>query len=317
MTNHQAIGCLTFVGGFIDAAGYVMLYGLFTASITGNIVAACIPIYFAAVGVWPRFIVWLSIGMGAWMITMLSMKLRFATSLNKWKIGVILFSCEIAALFLAMFVGAALDYPMIDSWQVFISATLVSFSMGVQNGAAMVMIANCPPTTAMTGNTVRLFIYGAEAFNFYLASKSYITLYSEKGGKPADYEKTMMKYSQELASKFQLFCAALGPFVAGSIIGVPLAYNIGFWSFVVPILVVAGVVINIHIAGKTAGYEMLKSGKGIVELGDAIESPMAAAALEQQLQQQQAQTEDDNIDTFTGKPKIPYAYALVIDENSM
>jgi len=91
----------------------------------------------------------------------------------------------------------------------------------------------------MTGNTVRFFIYGAEAFNFYLASKGYVELYPEKAGKPKHYEETMKKYSQELAHKFQLFCWALGPFCTGAVVGVPMAEYMGFWSFFVPMLCVA------------------------------------------------------------------------------
>eukprot|EP01032_Pedospumella_encystans_P025860 gene25860-29214_t len=32
---------LSFIGGFVDATGYIKLFGLFTSSITGNLVVGC------------------------------------------------------------------------------------------------------------------------------------------------------------------------------------------------------------------------------------------------------------------------------------
>lgn len=276
LTNHQAISCLCFVGGFIDAAGYVMLYGLFTSSITGNIITAVVPLYADSPGVLPRFWIWVFIGLGAFTNTMISMKLRFATLHDKWVVGMILFGLEVVGLFLAMVVGAFLDYPRLSSWQVTVAASLTAFAMGLQNGAAMVMIPNCPPTTAMTGNTVRFAIYGAEAFNFYIASRGYVALYPIKAGKPKHYEKTMAKFSAELATKFQLFCSCLGPFAAGAIVGVPFSNWMNFWSFSIPMVVVIYVVWAMYKARKIAraAHPELYDGS-IIEEHETTESPMA------------------------------------------
>lgn len=239
MTYKQAIACLCFIGGFVDSAGYVMLYELFTASITGNIVAATIPIWRVEPGFSARAIVVLSIGIGAGCVTMYSMKLRFATTMNKWEIGLRLFACELVALIITMIVGLCLNYPQIDSTPVFIQAGLMSFCMGVQSGAAMVLIPNCPPTTAMTGNTVRFYIYGAEALNFWLASHNYVELYPTSSGKPEDYDQKMQKNARELALKFRIFLMSLGPFTVGAIFGVPCAYKMGMACLVIPMLIVS------------------------------------------------------------------------------
>lgn len=211
-----------------------------------------VPLYEESAGFLPRFWIWVFLGLGAFTATMVSMKLRFATLFNKWEVGLVLFGCEVFGLFLAMIVGACLNYPNIESWEVTIAAAFTSFAMGLQNGAAMVMIPNCPPTTAMTGNTVRFFIYGAEALNFYLASKGYVELYPEKAGKPKHYEETMKKYSQELSLKFQLFCSALGPFCTGAVVGVPLAETMGFWSFFVPMIVIIFLLWTLWMARRNA-----------------------------------------------------------------
>eukprot|EP01032_Pedospumella_encystans_P036738 gene36738-41585_t len=147
LTNHQAISCLSFVGGFIDGAGYALLYSIFTSAITGNIIAAASDIYVEARGVFPRLMVCIFIGLGAFTATVISMKLRFASVYTKWETGMILFALEAVGLFVAMIVGACLNYPDVDSWQVTLSAVITSFAMGLQNGAAMVLIPNCPATT--------------------------------------------------------------------------------------------------------------------------------------------------------------------------
>ncbi len=38
LSDVSAVWLLAFVGGFVDAAGYVKLFGVFTSSITGNLV---------------------------------------------------------------------------------------------------------------------------------------------------------------------------------------------------------------------------------------------------------------------------------------
>ena len=276
ITNHQAISCLCFVGGFIDAAGYIMLYGLFTSSITGNIITAVVPLYADSPGVLPRFWIWVFIWFGAFTNTMISMKLRFATLMDKWTVGIILFGMEVIGLFFAMLVGAVLHYPRLSSWQVTVTASFTAFAMGLQNGAAMVMIPNCPPTTAMTGNTVRFGIYGAEAFNFYIASRGYVALYPAKAGKPKHYEKTMAKFSAELATKFQLFCSCLGPFFAGALVGVPCANWLDFWSFFIPMIVVLYVCWTMYKARQVARAANPELYDGsIIEEHVTTESPMA------------------------------------------
>jgi uncharacterized membrane protein YoaK (UPF0700 family) len=275
MTHKQAIMCLTFIGGFVDSAGYVMLFELFTASITGNIVAATLPIWRIEPGFSARAIVVLSIGLGAGCVTMYSMKLRFATTMNKWEIGLRLFACELVALVLAMIVGLCLNYPAIDSNTVFVQSALMAFSMGVQNGAAMVLIPNCPPTTAMTGNTVRFYIYGAEALNFWLASHNYVELYPAKTGKPDGYDQKMQKNSRELALKFRIFLASLGPFTVGAVFGVPCAYAMGMACLVFPILIVMWVLYCISKGLEAERVEEIaKNGEKEAEV---TQSPMYAA----------------------------------------
>lgn len=289
ITNKEAIMIVCFCGGFMDAIGYVMLHGLFTASITGNIVTAVIPIYKDEKGFLPRFSVWVAIAIGSWVTTSFSMKIRFVTLLNKWQVGIALFGCEVAALLVAMAIGASLEYPDIDSWQTILLGVLMAFSMGVQNGAAMVMIPNCPPTTAMSGNTVRMGIYAAEAFDFYLASQQYIQLYPTKAGKPPDYDAKMRKNSEEMFTKFSGSLSAISSFACGSMIGVPFGYHIGLGGIFFPVLVIGGLMVNIYIAGKKANADMVKNGTNVIEM-ETVESPM----FQQIMNGEQSKASDSN-----------------------
>jgi hypothetical protein len=174
---------------------------------------------------------------------------------------------------------------VLDSNTVFVQSALMAFSMGVQNGAAMVLIPNCPPTTAMTGNTVRFYIYGAEALNFWLASHNYVELYPAKTGKPDGYDQKMQKNSRELALKFRIFLASLGPFTVGAVFGVPCAYAMGMACLVFPILIVVWVLYCISKGLEAERVEEIaKNGE---KEGEVTQSPLYAAV--------------DNVDTESGK----------------
>ena len=332
LTNHQAISCLSFVGGFIDGAGYALLYSIFTSAITGNIIAAASDIYVEARGVFPRLMVCIFIGLGAFTATVISMKLRFASVYTKWETGMILFALEAVGLFVAMIVGACLNYPDVDSWQVTLSAVITSFAMGLQNGAAMVLIPNCPATTAMTGNTIRFFIYGAEAITFTGASLGLINLYPAVTGKPKDYEENMKQYAQELGIKFHLFSSALIPFVVGALAGVPAARKMGFWSFFAPFLVVCFIVWTLYMGNQQAkqinANNSLEEQDGSVtvsplqqeDTGDKFDlESQAVSALQDEhdrdiLEGVESSVEDDQGPPGNTEPTLAWGYSLIEDE---
>lgn len=245
MTYKQAISCMAFIGGFTDTVSYILLFKLFTSAITGNIVSATLPIYRSEPGFFPRALVIMSICLGGGCVTLYSMILRFGTKMNKWEIGLRLFSCELASLFTALWVGRNLQYNDIDTFNVFVQGCIMSFTMGIQNASALVLIPNCPPTTAMSGNTLRFAIYGAEAITFWLAANGYVNLYPKEDGKPPDYDEKMQQNAHIMASKFRVFLFSIVPFTLGAITGAPLALSIGMTALVVPIGVLLWLLFNI------------------------------------------------------------------------
>ena len=271
MTHKQTYMYLTFIGGFVDTVGYVMLFHLFTASITGNIVSATIPIYRNTPGFAARAVTVLGMGLGAGCITMYSMKLRFASALSKWQIGFRMFMCELIMLIVTMVVGASQTYHRIDSTSVFITASCMAFSMGIQNAVAMTLIPNCPATTGMTGNTIRLFIYGAEALNFWLASHSYVDLF-HPSNKPINYDILMKQKSRELTKRFRMFLSAVLPFTIGAISSVPLANTFGFWCLALPIGVVLWILFCINHGSRRSQTELPHSNtdRKVIEMDNSM-----------------------------------------------
>ena len=102
LSNKTVVLCLSFIGGFIDATGYIKLYGLFTSSITGNLVVACTGFFGHSVGVFARIFVSVAFAFGAFATTFYTIRLRTAFKRDQWVIGMQLFSAEIISLFVTM-----------------------------------------------------------------------------------------------------------------------------------------------------------------------------------------------------------------------
>lgn len=146
---------LSVTAGYVDAAGYLALQGLFTAHVTGNFVTIGASLVFGTSGVLAKLLAlptfcaviiatrWASYGLlprGLPMLrTMLSLKV------------VLLAVAAVLAIRFGPFSngdsGAALATGL----------TLVS-AMAIQNAAQRIHLGSSPPTTIMTGTTTQLMI---------------------------------------------------------------------------------------------------------------------------------------------------------------
>jgi uncharacterized membrane protein YoaK (UPF0700 family) len=145
---------LAFVAGFVDTCGFVALFGLFTAHVTGNFVLIGVTVMGSGHGLWaklaafPMFIVAVAAttlftrsrtrnggdAMRPLLLTQLVLLIGFAT----------------AGLELAPFHA--------DSATTIATGLLGVASMGVQNAASRLVFASLAPTTVMTGNVTQLVI---------------------------------------------------------------------------------------------------------------------------------------------------------------
>ena len=109
MQDASAINLLAFVGGFIDAAGYLKLYGLFTSSITGNVVISSTAVSQRTEGVLSRASVTIAFVLAGFFATLLQLKLK---SYYRWKqrnISFYIFICEAIFLITSLILGITLN----------------------------------------------------------------------------------------------------------------------------------------------------------------------------------------------------------------
>lgn len=146
---------LAFVAGWVDTVGFVALFGLFTAHVTGNFVLIGSELARATGSVllkllaFPAFIV----AVAATRVLVLRLEARRRPVLPV----LLAFECLLLAAFMAA--GRAAT-PLLDAGAPFAmtAGLLGAAAMGVQNAAARLVLTNLVPTTVMTGNVTQLVI---------------------------------------------------------------------------------------------------------------------------------------------------------------
>eukprot|EP00128_Syssomonas_multiformis_P011125 Colp12_sorted_trinity150504_noHs@24000 len=246
LTNRTVVLVLAFVGGFIDSAGYMKLFGLFTSSITGNLVVACATGFREGDGVWARVAVTLAFMVGAFVTTLFYLRLKHKLKVNQWDIGIVLFSCEAIALAVAGAIGIYLNhtsagYGHIDSWETILEGALLALSMGIHNAAAQDVIPSCPSTTVMTMTMVKTSMLAANAVQYFLASKG-LGVYDH-----VELAVVLDKL-QTARTKFCDHVVQILCFAAGAVVGAVLALHVQFWSLGLPLVMILAVVSSIQAA---------------------------------------------------------------------
>jgi uncharacterized membrane protein YoaK (UPF0700 family) len=150
---------LSFIAGFVDSCGFLGLFGLFTAQVTGSFVVAgaelvtqeggsalkllAIPVYFLGAASASAF------------ITVIQ---RQAKAPLPW---VLLFDAALIAGFvLAGLAGAPMSDPNAPAATA--AGVCALAAMGVQSAMARLLIKGAGPTTFMTGNTTQLAVDAVE-----------------------------------------------------------------------------------------------------------------------------------------------------------
>jgi len=150
-----AAALLSFVAGFTDTVGFVALFGLFTAHVTGNFVllgAALIHPHnglLAKLLALPAFILAVSAA---------TMHVRACERRRKPALATL---TVVQMLLLAGFSAAGIAAsPVVDADAplAVLAGLLGVCAMGVQNASARLLLAELPPTTVMTGNVTQFAI---------------------------------------------------------------------------------------------------------------------------------------------------------------
>lgn len=238
LKDTDVIHMLAFIGGFVDSAGYIKIRGVFTSSITGNLVVACASVS-SLNGVICRSCVSIAFAAGAGVSAMLALKLRLAHLISVRHLSIILFTLEVVMLAITWAVGHYLDDSIIDSlsldeWPVVLVGCFMGAAMGFHNVAAKETLVGCPPTTVMTSTLINVASGLANTLGLMMASIGIFRLTPPNGLKGAYLSLTTSEKSalranaSEGLSKTLPLIKPLISFLIGAIIG---AVTMKFGSF--------------------------------------------------------------------------------------
>ncbi len=156
MNRENLIGSVqSFMAGFVDTVGFVALFGVFTAHVTGNFVllgaelARPTPGTLIKLLAFPAFI--LSVAVSTLIVQWAE---RRDLSGERFLLGLQ------ALLMLAFMAGGLAAEPLADpsAGLALLAGMLGAAAMGVQNAASRLLYGKLSPSTVMTGNVTQLVI---------------------------------------------------------------------------------------------------------------------------------------------------------------
>lgn len=213
-------GCgLAFVAGFVDVVGFVALFGLFTAHVTGNFVLIGAEIVHSGVGVVAKLF-----ALPVFIVAVIAVRF-IVLAYDRREASPLRCLLLLQAVLLLGFMAAGLYIqPVVnpDALPAVLTGLTGVAAMAVQNGTGRLVLGNHAPTTIMTGNTTQAVIDAVDILRL-----------------PAGAEAR-----KAAADRFRRMAPALAAFATGAILGA-LGYLAGsFWCLAAPaaiLLVLAGV----------------------------------------------------------------------------
>ena len=146
---------MAFVGGYVDVIGFVMLFGLFVAHATGNLVMLGVALAGDASGLATKLLA-LPVFVGAAAAAYGLVRWRKARGLP-CEILVLVMQAVLLAAFMLLTV-AATPATSADRVDVMLAGLVGVAAMAVQNVGARVVFSHLAPTTMMTGNVTQIAI---------------------------------------------------------------------------------------------------------------------------------------------------------------
>lgn len=215
---------LSFNGGFVDAAGYFGLQGLFTAHVTGNFVTLGAALVFGTQGVLAKTLALPVFCLFVALARVTGRVLR-ARGMDGLRVLRLLLGAKVAFLFAFFILGVTLGpFPDSDSPAALFAGFAGIAAMAVQNAVQRVHLGHLPPTTIMTGNTTQAVLDAVDLVH----------------GVPPDER-------DEVRGRFLRTLQAIVTFGAGCAAATALYTLIGFYSLALPLVIgVATAIVRIR-----------------------------------------------------------------------
>jgi uncharacterized membrane protein YoaK (UPF0700 family) len=198
-------------GGYVDAAGFLALHGLFTTHVTGNFVTLGAALVLGTSGVVAKLV-----ALPMFCVFVIATRL-LSVALAQTRIPVLrtLLACNVALLML----GAALavgfgPFDSGDGWAALLTGMTLVAAMAIQNALHRLHMSAAPPSTIMTGNTTQIMIDLADLIR----------------GVPADAR-------QAIGVRLARMSGSVTAFAVGCACAALLYAQQGVWCFLVPPLV--------------------------------------------------------------------------------
>jgi len=222
---------LSAVAGYVDTAGFLALYGLFTAHVTGDLVTAG-----AIVAERLRFGASARLAMIPTFMASVAATALFARAIRRRGNAPLVALLALMTLALATFcaTGVALR-PFAkgpDEWSVMLIGATGVIAMGVQNTLMRDALRTLSPTTIMTGNLTQFTIDLVEIL---------LPMGGGDGGEGDLQKRTRVR--TEVTARLVKFGLPLGGFVLGAALGARLTSSFGLWSIALPTFIVGGLTV--------------------------------------------------------------------------
>lgn len=227
---------LSWVAGFVDTSAFIILFGLFTAHVTGNIalagssfVSADTETTITRLLMLPTFMI---------TVALTSLLARYARR-QQWSVFAVLLTAEAIALALFLAMGVNLSPALLlDVQEDLILPIGISgvISMAIQNALmkeSKGVFKSYIPTTVMTGNTTQLTIDIVQFFSARLA-------------KPQT-ETTQLEAAEAVERMGRFIPTIVGFALGGLLAAYFVLVSESWWSLILPFLVISMLAIAAYV----------------------------------------------------------------------
>ena len=200
-------------GGYVDAAGYLALHGLFTTHVTGNFVTLGATWVLGTTGALAKLL-----ALPVFCIVVFGVRLISAALVAK---RLPAFRTMLGLKVALLTLGAALaigfgPFDSGDEWAALLTGLVLVAAMAIQNAIHRIHMGALPPTTVMTGNTIQVMIDLADLAR----------------GASAEVRAAIQ-------SRLSRMAAGVAAFAAGCAAAALVYAHQGLWCFVIPPLIAA------------------------------------------------------------------------------